>query len=142
MKIGIIKETKDPVDNRVALTPSQVALLNERYPNHRIVVQSSDIRAYTDEEYRQHRVEIVDDLSDCDVLFGIKEASIPTLIPGKHYVFFGHIAKMQSYNRPLIQAMIEKKLTFSDYEYLVDDDNQRVCAFGWWAGAVGVYYTL
>lgn len=52
MKIGIIKETKDPVDNRVALTPSQVALLNERYPNHRIVVQSSDIRAYTDEEYR------------------------------------------------------------------------------------------
>lgn len=142
MKIGIIKETKDPVDNRVALTPSQVALLNERYPNHRIVVQSSDIRAYTDEEYRKNRVEVVDDLSDCDVLFGIKEASIPTLIPGKHYVFFGHIAKMQSYNRPLIQAMIEKKLTFSDYEYLVDDDNQRVCAFGWWAGAVGVYYTL
>ena len=70
MKIGIIKETKDPVDNRVALTPSQVALLNERYPNHRIVVQSSDIRAYTDEEYRQHRVEVVDDLSDCDVLVG------------------------------------------------------------------------
>lgn len=142
MKIGIIKETKIPVDNRVALTPSQVALLNEQYPNHNIVVQSSDIRAYTDEEYRQNGVEIVDDLSDCDVLFGIKEARIESLIPNKHYIFFGHIAKMQSYNRPLIQAMIEKKLTFSDYEYLVDDDNQRVCAFGWWAGVVGVYYTL
>lgn len=142
MKIGIIKETKIPVDNRVALTPSQVALLNEQYPNHQIVVQSSDIRAYTDDEYRQNGVEIVDDLSDCDILFGIKEARIETLIPNKHYVFFGHIAKMQSYNRPLIQAMIEKKLTFSDYEYLVDDNNQRVCAFGWWAGVVGVYYTL
>ena len=45
MKIGIIKETKVPVDNRVALIPEQVAYLNEQYPNHRIVVQSSDVRA-------------------------------------------------------------------------------------------------
>lgn len=142
MKIGIIKETKIPVDNRVALTPSQVASLNEQYPNHQIVVQSSDVRAYTDEEYLQNGVEVVDDISDCDILFGIKEAKIESLIPNKHYVFFGHIAKMQAYNRPLIQAMMQKKMTFSDYEYLVDDDNQRVCAFGWWAGVVGVYYTL
>lgn len=142
MKIGIIKETKTPVDNRVALTPSQVAELNKKYPNHRIIVESSDVRAFTDDEYRHCGVEVVDDLSDCDILFGIKEAKIESLIPNKHYVFFGHIAKMQAYNRPLIQAMMEKRLTFSDYEYLVDDNNQRVCAFGWWAGVVGVYYTL
>lgn len=108
MKIGIIKETKIPVDNRVALTPSQVASLNEQYPNHQIVVQSSDVRAYTDEEYLQNGVEVVDDISDCDILFGIKEAKIESLIPNKHYVFFGHIAKMQAYNRPLIQAMMQK----------------------------------
>lgn len=142
MKIGIIKETKIPVDNRVALTPEQVATLNKQYPNHRIVVQSSDIRAYTDDEYRERGVEIVDNLSDCDILFGIKEANIESLIPNKHYVFFGHIAKMQNYNRHLLQAMIEKNITFSDYEYLVDANNERVCAFGWWAGVVGVYYTL
>ena len=124
MKIGIIKETKVPVDNRVALTPEQVAYLNEQYPNHRIVVQSSDVRAYTDDEYRQKGVQVVDDLTDCDILFGIKEAKVGTLIPNKHYVFFGHIAKMQPYNRPLLLAMIEKNLTFSDYEYLVDENNQ------------------
>lgn len=142
MKIGIIKETKIPVDNRVALTPRQVAVLNKRFPNHKIVVQASDIRAYSDEEYVNEGVEVVDDLSDCDVLFGIKEAKIESLIPNKHYMFFAHIAKMQEYNRPLLQAMIKKNLTFSDYEYLVDDYDQRVCAFGWWAGVVGVYYTL
>jgi hypothetical protein len=49
---------------------------------------------------------------------------------------------MQEYNRPLIKAMINKEITFSDYEYLVDSDGKRVCAFGWWAGVVGVYYTL
>ena len=142
MKIGLIRETKIPEDNRVALSPAQVSRLNEEFPESEIVVQSSVIRAFTDEEYRQAGVRVVEDLSDCDVLFGIKEAQIDTLIPNKHYFFFAHIAKMQEYNRPLLQAMLAKNLTFSDYEYLVDENGERVCAFGWWAGVVGVYYTM
>lgn len=142
MKIGLIRETKVPEDNRVALSPAQVASLNVEFPESEIVVQSSEIRAFTDDEYRQAGVKVVDDLSDCDVLFGIKEAQIDSLIPNKHYFFFAHIAKMQEYNRPLLQAMLAKNLTFSDYEYLVDEIGERVCAFGWWAGVVGVYYTL
>lgn len=142
MKIGLIKETKIPEDNRMALSPKQAAKLNAEFPESEIVVQSSDIRAFTDKEYRDAGVKVVCDLSDCDVLFGIKEAQIDTLIPGKHYFFFAHIAKMQEYNRSLLQAMLAKNLTFSDYEYLVDENGERVCAFGWWAGVVGVYYTL
>lgn len=142
MKIGIIKETKTPVDNRVALAPEQVAKLQKDFPDSEFYVQTSDIRAYSDDEYRNLGIEVVDDVENCDVLFGIKEATIESIIPNKHYFFFGHIAKMQEYNRPLLQDMIQKKITFSDYEYLVDDKNQRVCAFGWWAGVVGVYYTL
>jgi len=142
MKIGLIRETKTPVDNRVALDPAQVAELNRLYPQHRIVVQSSEVRAYSDDDYIAAGVQVVDDLADYDILFGIKEARIDSLIPGKHYFFFGHIAKMQEYNRPLLQAFLKKGITFSDYEYLVDDNNVRVCAFGWWAGVVGVYYTL
>ncbi|MBR4338247.1 MAG: hypothetical protein IKP91_08435 [Bacteroidaceae bacterium] len=142
MIIGLIKETKIPEDNRVALSPTQVAKLNAEFPESEIVVQSSEIRAFTDDEYRQAGVKVVDDLSDCDVLFGIKEAQIDSLIPNKHYFFFAHIAKKQEYNRPLLQAMLAKNLTFSDYEYLVDENGERVCAFGWWAGVVGVYYTL
>lgn len=142
MKIAIIKETKIPIDNRVALTPKQVASLNEMYPMHEIVVQSSDIRAFSDDEYKEAGVQVVDSVEDCDFLFGIKETKVETLIPNKHYFFFGHIAKMQSYNRPLLKSMMEQHITFSDYEYLVDENNQRLCAFGWWAGYVGVYYTL
>ena len=103
MKIGLIKETKTPVDNRVALSPQQVAEIMSRFPLHEIVVQSSDIRAYSDAEYREKGIQVVADVSDCDMLLGIKEAAINTLIPNKHYVFFGHIAKMQAYNKPLIQ---------------------------------------
>jgi len=142
MKIALIKETKTPVDNRVALAPKQVAELNRQFPQHQIVVQASDIRAFSDDEYRAEGVEVLNDVSDADILFGIKEAKIESLIPNKHYFFFGHIAKMQEYNRPLLQAFMQKHITFCDYEYLVDDNNIRVCAFGWWAGVVGVYYTL
>ena len=142
MKIALIKETKSPVDNRVALSPKQVAELNRLFPQHQIIVQASDIRAFSDEEYRAEGVEVVDTVEDCDVLMGIKEAKVESLIPNKHYFFFGHIAKMQEYNRPLLQSFIQKHITFCDYEYLVDDYNKRVCAFGWWAGVVGVYYTL
>lgn len=142
MTIALIKETKTPVDNRVALTPAQISWLSTKYPQDTFVVQSSAIRAFSDDEYRAEGISVVKDISDCDILFGIKEPKIDTLIPNKHYVFFGHIAKMQEYNRPLLRALIEKKITFSDYEYMVDDKGARVCAFGWWAGVVGVYYTL
>ena len=142
MNLALIKETKTPVDNRAALSPKQVAELNRQFPQHRIVVQASDIRAFSDDEYRAEGVEIVDDVRDCDILFGVKEAKIESLIPNKHYFFFGHVAKMQEYNRPLLQALIQKQITFYDYEYLVDDNGIRVCSFGWWGGVVGVYYTL
>lgn len=142
MKIGLLRETKDPVDNRVALTPGQAAALMARYPAVSVVAQASPIRAYADAEYGSAGVPVVEDLSDCDLLLGIKEAAIGSLLAGRHYVFFGHLAKMQPYNRPLLQAMIRRGITFSDYEYMVDEAGERVCAFGWWAGVVGVYLTL
>lgn len=142
MKIGLIRETKIPMDNRVALTPYQVKMLQNLYEGTQFCVQSSMTRSYSDEEYRELGIEVVEDVSDCDVLLGIKEADIATLLPAKHYFFFGHIAKMQPYNRSLLQHMMKLGITFSDYEYLVDENGKRVCAFGWWAGVVGVYNTL
>lgn len=142
MKIGIIKETKSPVDNRVPLTPTQIAKLQDEFKNVEFVVESSNIRAYHDDEYSNLGIEVKTDISDADLMFGIKEVSTEYLISNKHYFFFGHIAKKQPYNQPLIKKMIEKKITFTDYEYLVDENNNRLCAFGWWAGVVGAYNTL
>src|SRR5690554_1528834 len=142
MKIGIIRETKIPTDNRVAFTPIQIKNIQNKYKDISFVIQKSDIRAYHDYEYEELGLEVKEDVSDSDILFGIKEAKINTLIPNKHYFFFGHIAKMQTYNKPLIKKMMELGITFTDYEYLVDENNHRLCAFGWWAGAVGAYNTL
>ena len=130
LKIGIVKETKTPIDNRVALTPRDIMEFQEKYPEVKFYVQKSDIRAWTDYEYEKYGISVVESLEGCDILFGVKEVSLDSLLPNKHYFFFGHIAKEQPYNRPLIQKMIEQNITFTDYEYLVDDENQRLCAFG------------
>lgn len=140
--LGLAKETKHPVDNRVLFTPKQVEELKKEYSILDFVVESSSVRAFSDEEYRQRGIQVSNDLSMCDYIFGIKEVNLTNIIPNKHYFFFGHIAKEQSYNRPLIQEMIRKNISFSDYEYLTDNKGERLCAFGWWAGAVGVYNTL
>jgi len=71
--IGILKETKNPPDKRVALTPSTAQELQKRFPEIEIKIQSSDIRAFKDEEYTNAGLSIVDDVSDCDILIGVKE---------------------------------------------------------------------
>ena len=142
LKVGILRETKNPPDKRVSVTPSQIVKLTERFPNVEIYVQPSDIRCYTDEEYQYLDLNMKEDLSDCDILLGVKEVDTQTLIADKTYMFFAHVAKKQSYNRELLQEIIKKKIRLIDYEYLTDNNNQRIVAFGRWAGIVGAYNGL
>lgn len=142
IKIGLLKETKSPVDNRVPLTPQQCKMLMKQYPNLKIVVQSSDIRCFTDEEYKKAGIEVKEELQSCDLLLGVKEVNTESLINDQHYIFFGHIAKLQDYNRSLCQCLISKNITFTDWEYLTNQDGIRLIAFGRWAGIVGAYNAL
>ncbi|MCC6186573.1 MAG: alanine dehydrogenase, partial [Chitinophagaceae bacterium] len=139
MLIGIIKERKNPPDTRVPLTPNQCADILKKYANVQLVVESSDTRCYTDEEYQQMGVAISTDMNNCDVLLGVKEVPIDNLIAGKTYFFFSHTKKMQPYNKPLMQAFIQKKIRMIDYECLTYDDGQRILGFGFFAGIVGAH---
>lgn len=137
--IGLIREGKVPADNRVALTPAQCKWLVKHYPELRILVQSSPNRCFTDEEYRRAGLQVVDDLSECTLLLGIKEVPVSQLIPGKTYLFFSHTKKKQAYNQALMKAMVEHKITLIDYECLEHEDGQRIIGFGFFAGIVGAH---
>lgn len=139
VKIGLIREGKNPPDKRVPMSPQQCVELMESYPNVRIVAESSPIRAFTDEEYRAAGVEVVTDVSDCDLLLGVKEVPIDMLIPGKAYMFFSHTFKKQPYNRHLLQSILEKEIELIDYEVLKGTDGVRLIGFGRYAGIVGAY---
>ena len=140
MKIGIIREGKVPIDKRVALIPAHAAALKSSY-NCEVVVQPSAIRAITDEEYVNHGIALQEDVSDCDVLFGVKEVPIQDLIPNKTYFFFSHTYKQQPYNAKLLRACVDRKIRLIDYELLKKNGN-RLVAFGRFAGLVGAYNGL
>lgn len=143
MKIGLIKEGKVPPDRRVAFTPKQLSYLSEVHKDSfSFYVESSPFRCFSDEEYIHERIEVVGDVSFCDLLIGVKEVPISQLIPNKIYIFFSHTIKGQAHNRKILQAVMEKNITLMDYEVLKDENGNRTVAFGHWAGIVGAYNGL
>lgn len=139
IKVGLLKETKIPLDRRSALTPRTATELLTKFSNVELFVQPSDLRAFKDEEYTQKGLTLKENLEECDVLIGVKEVKIEKLIPEKTYLFFSHVAKKQPYNKPLLKAVLDKKITLIDYEYLTNKKGMRLVAFGKWAGVVGAY---
>lgn len=139
MKIGIIREGKNPPDKRVPLVPKQCKALLKMYDALELVVQPSKIRIFTDKEYVDEGIMLQEDVSDCDVLLGVKEVPEDQLIAGKTYLFFSHTYKKQPYNRGLLQTILDKKIRLIDYEMLKEQGGKRLIGFGRYAGIVGAY---
>ena len=139
IKIGLLREEKNPPDNRVALTPTQCKWLQKKYPQIKIIAQRSPLRCYKDREYVHSGIEVADDLSDCAVLLGIKEVPPHKLLSNKTYLIFSHTKKKQPYNQKLLQTMLAQGNTLIDYECLQHEDGQRIIGFGFFAGIVGAH---
>ena len=139
MKFGIIRERKNPPDKRVVLSPKACQKVLFTHPKAEIIVEPSPIRAYTDADYQDLGITVADKMNDCDVLLGVKEVPIESLIPGKKYFFFSHTIKKQPYNRELLRAILEKNIEMYDHEVITNKQEQRVVAFGRYAGIVGAY---
>ncbi|MES2387029.1 MAG: NAD(P)-dependent oxidoreductase [Bacteroidota bacterium] len=139
LKIGLLREYKVPPDFRVAFLPEQLNNLLPTHPDVTFVVERSPYRCVADSEYEEAGFTLVDDLSDCDILFGIKEVPPAKLIPNKTYFFFSHTIKKQPHNKALLRAVLDKNVTLIDYECLTDDRGNRTVAFGHYAGIAGAY---
>ncbi len=139
LAIGLVKEGKIPADNRVALTPAHCKWLLKNSNDISIYVQPSSTRCFSNAEYQHAGVTLQEDLSNCDILLGIKELPVHMLIPGKTYLFFSHTKKKQPYNQKLMHALIDHHITMIDYECLEHEDGQRIIGFGFFAGIVGAH---
>ena len=139
MKLGVIREGKNPPDKRVPLTPAQCVEVEKRFPHVEVVIQNSQVRKISDDAYSLLGLKIVEDVSDCDILIGVKEVNKPELIPNKKYLFFSHTYKEQPYNRELLQTILDKKIQLIDYEVLTKPNGSRLIGFGRYAGIVGFY---
>lgn len=139
MKFGLIRERKNPPDHRVVLSPGACQKVLKMFPDAQILAESSPVRVFDDQEYRDVGIEVSDEVSDCDVLLGVKEVPIESLVPGKKYFFFSHTIKKQPYNRELLRAVLDKQIELYDHEVLTDTRGARLVAFGRYAGIVGAY---
>ncbi len=139
MKIALLREGKIPADKRVALSPKQCLEVLKQYPGLVLVVQPSPIRKFTDQEYLDLGIILQEDLSDCDVLIGVKEVPKKDLIPHKTYFYFSHTIKEQPYNKSLLLKMLSLNIRMIDYEVLTNEKSKRLIGFGRYAGIVGCY---
>ncbi len=139
MKFAIIKERKNPPDRRVVFSPETLAEAREKFPEAEFVVESSNIRVFPDEAYAKLGFTVTDNVSDADVMIGVKEVPVENLIPNKKYFYFSHTIKKQPYNRKLLKAMLEKNIEMYDHETIVKQSGARLIGFGRYAGLVGAY---
>ncbi|MDP2304139.1 MAG: hypothetical protein Q8N03_17150 [Ignavibacteria bacterium] len=139
-RIGIRREDINLFEKRAPLTPDHVKQLVER--NISIVVQPSNERVFNEVSYSDAGAEIKPNLSDCQIILGVKEIPIEEIIDEKTYLFFSHTIKGQSYNMPLLKTLLKKKTTLIDYELIKDHKDKRLVFFGDFAGYAGIINTL
>jgi alanine dehydrogenase len=139
MKFGIIKERKNPPDRRVVFSPEKLSEFKNKYTEAALFVESSDIRVFSDNQYKEVGFETTEAMSSCDVLFGVKEVPVEALIPNKKYFFFSHTIKKQPYNRDLLNAILDKNVELYDHETIIKENGTRLIGFGRYAGIVGAY---
>lgn len=139
--IGIRREDKNKWERRVPLIPADLATLKMQ-GDLQFVVQPSDIRVFTDDEYRHVGATVQEDLSDADIIFAVKEIPMSVLQGRKVFVYFSHTVKGQDYNMPMLQHLLDEGATLIDYEKIADEQNRRRIFFSLHAGYAGMIESL
>lgn len=140
-RIGIRREDKSEWERRVPIVPEHVVELRERH-DLEVWVQPSEIRVFSDQEYRKAGARVEEDLSPCPVLFGVKEIPADCFKKGHTYIFFAHVIKGQPYNMPMLQSLLDNGCQLIDYEKVTDDQGRRLIFFGRHAGLAGMIDSL
>ncbi|MCB0299487.1 MAG: hypothetical protein KDE52_05490, partial [Calditrichaeota bacterium] len=139
--IGIRRENKYLTEKRAPLSPYQVMKLINLHGLH-VVVEPSDTRIFSNDEYEKVGAEISEDLSNCNIVFGIKEIPVESLEEKMAYCFFSHTIKGQPYNMPMLKKILDQNCTLLDYELVTDQRDKRVIFFGNFAGYAGIINSM
>ncbi len=146
--IGIVRESRND-ENRTPLVPEHIKKYKESNPNVNFIIQPSNNRCFSDEEYELSGAKINDNLNECSIIFGVKEIDSNILINNRTYLFFSHTFKInkqqkniEKNKKDLLLSILNKKITLIDYENIRSKNGNRCLGFGRFAGIVGCYNTL
>jgi len=146
--IGIVRESRND-ENRTPLVPEHIKKYKESNPNINFIIQPSNNRCFSDEEYELSGAKINDNLNECSIILGVKEIDPNILINNRTYLFFSHTFKInrqqkniEKNKKDLLLSILNKKITLIDYENIRGKNGTRCLGFGRFAGIVGCYNTL
>ena len=146
--IGIIRESRND-ENRTPLVPEHIKKYKESNPNINFIIQPSNSRCFSDEEYELCGAKINENLNECSIIFGVKEIDSNILINNRTYLFFSHTFKInkqqkniEKHKKDLLLSILNKKITLIDYENIRGKNGTRCLGFGRFAGIIGCYNTL
>ncbi len=137
--IWLRAETK-PDEQRTALTPyGAETLLNMGF---KVTIECSSQSIFQHHLYKDLAVEFATEGSWVNapkeaIILGLKELPEDTFPLIHQHIYFAHAYKEQSGWKTLLSRFIAGGGQLFDLEYLVDEQQRRVAAFGYWAGFAG-----
>lgn len=141
MKTLWLRHETKPFERRSALTPKAVSILLSR--GYEVVVEKSPARAFLDEEFAATGARMVETNSwkteapSNAVILGLKELENETTPLTHRHIHFAHVYKGQFGSQETLNRFVQGGGKLYDLEYLTDENNKRIAAFGHWAGFVG-----
>ncbi|SEP56067.1 saccharopine dehydrogenase (NAD+, L-lysine forming) [Loktanella sp. DSM 29012] len=130
---------------RVGIMPQGVAQLIAA--GFHVTVEDSPDRIVPTTDYAATGADIAPaggwtDAPDDALIFGLKELPADGSPLRHRHIMFGHAFKVQPDGLRLLDRFKAGGGTLLDLEYLTDDQNRRVAAFGYWAGYAGAAVSL
>ncbi|NUN10012.1 MAG: hypothetical protein HUU54_12645 [Ignavibacteriaceae bacterium] len=139
--IGIRAETKDKTQRRAPLAPVHVRDLVRRH-GIKVLVEPWPNRIFPDLDYKKAGAILTRDLTEANIIFGVKEIGVDYLLPGMTYCFFSHTVKEQPYNMGMLRKIVNDRSSLLDYELVKNPQGKRLIFFGEYAGLAGIIDTL
>ncbi len=137
--IWLRAETK-PDEQRTAISPKGAKTLIDA--GFKITVESSSQNIFNDNSYRKVNVELVPQGSWVNapkeaIILGLKELPEDTFPLTHQHIYFAHAYKEQAGWQDLLTRFKLGGGQLFDLEYLLDKQQRRIAAFGYWAGFAG-----
>ena len=131
-------------EHRAALAPGHARELILK--GFEVTIEASAHRVFSDEEYQRvgcRRVAahswrfLSENEKKKTLILGLKELDPLELSIGGAHCYFGHLYKEQAGAIQTLRAFQKGSGRLFDLEYLMDENQKRIAAFGFWAGYVG-----
>lgn len=135
-----LRAESKPFEQRTALTPSGAKTLLEK--GFKLTIETSEQSCIDAKDYQALGCEIapagawLQAPKDAYIL-ALKELPDGDYPLHHRHIFFAHAYKEQQGWQQLLGRFTQGGGKIFDLEYLVDDNNRRIAAFGYWAGFAG-----